>query len=247
MKKAFTWDRFDINFLKSIVYSEKTKSNLRPRTDINEKERLIPFMDRICERPDTHFVKHYRNEIAENFFAGSNHLVSFMKALEKHHYKNVKISSMDEMLANFKQLRMTSTVLTLIIAELYRHGKPALEDAEFSIFSTPKEIDLTTSIANELTLYDYQKEAVEKLRDFFIDKNNQSGILVMPTGSGKTRVATRFLLQDMVAEGWQIVWLTHRAMLIEQAADSIYNAAPIIKLAKIITHIFRCSYFLLNL
>lgn len=231
MKKAFTWDRFDINFLKSIVYSEKTKNNLRPKTDINEKERLIPFMDRICERPDTHFVKHYRNEIAENFFAGSNHLVSFMKALEKHHYKNVKISSMDEMLANFKQLRMTSTVLTLIIAELYRHGKPALEDAEFSIFSTPKEIDLTTSIANELTLYDYQKEAVEKLRDFFIDKNNQSGILVMPTGSGKTRVATRFLLQDMVAEGWQIVWLTHRAMLIEQAADSIYNAASIIKLA----------------
>ena len=65
MKKAFTWDRFDINFLKSIVYSEKTKNNLRPKTDINEKERLIPFMDRICERPDTHFVKHYRNEILQ--------------------------------------------------------------------------------------------------------------------------------------------------------------------------------------
>ena len=230
MKKGFSWEKFDTKFIKSIVYSERTKRNLCPRTEINDKERLIPFIDRICTKPDYHFIKHYRKEIIDNFFAGSNHLVSLMKALEKHRYSNVKVGSMDDMLEKLKQLRMTSTVLTLILAEMYLHGKPVLEDEEISIFTTPKNVDLTACIANELPLYDYQEAAVEKLREHFITKDNKAGILVMPTGSGKTRVATRFLLQDMVADGWQIVWLTHRAMLIDQAAYSVYNASPIVKL-----------------
>ncbi len=230
MKNTFTWERFDTTFLRSIVYSNKTNEKLRPKYDLKDKERLIAYMDRICKFPDNHFIKHYRNEIADNFFAGSNHLVSLMKALEKHNYKNVKLGSMDEMLENFKKLRLTSTVLTLIIAEFYRHGKPISADDEFSIFTLPKEIDLTKSVANELSLYDYQQTAVDKLNGFFKNEDKQAGILVMPTGSGKTRVATRFLLQDMVADGWQIIWLTHRAMLIDQAADAIYNSAPIIKL-----------------
>jgi superfamily II DNA or RNA helicase len=74
-------------------------------------------------------------------------------------------------------------------------------------------------------MYDYQTEANTALYNHFIRDNGRAGILSMPTGSGKTRVATRFLIETMVADGWQVVWLTHRAMLIEQTADSVYNSA----------------------
>lgn len=230
MKKSFTWEKFDVAFLKSIIYSSKTKQNLRPRTEIKNKDSMISYMDRICKKPDAHFVKHYRNEIADNFFAGSNHLISFTKALEKRNYKNVKLGSMEDMLETFKSLRMTSTVVDLIIKELYSQGKTVMVDEINSFFSVPKEIDLTSCVANELPLFNYQEKAVDKLEEFFFNQDNQAGILVMPTGSGKTRVATRFLLQNVVARGWQVIWLTHRSMLIEQTADSVYNASPIIKL-----------------
>jgi len=51
----------------------------------------------------------------------------------------------------------------------------------------------------------------------------------MPTGSGKTRTCVAFLLQHMLAEeGYQVIWLTHRHMLIDQTADTFFkNCATI--------------------
>lgn len=54
-------------------------------------------------------------------------------------------------------------------------------------------------------------------------------MLVLPTGSGKTRTAVYFLLHDMVSRGYQVVWLAHRYMLLEQAEDVFRNNAPLAK------------------
>ncbi len=98
------------------------------------------------------------------------------------------------------------------------------------MFQPPKRIDLEECIANPLPLFPYQEKAVAALIHHFFVEEQQAGVLVMPTGSGKTRVATRFLLQEAVGRGYHVLWLTHRSMLIEQAADSIYTASPIVKL-----------------
>lgn len=172
----------------------------------------------------------YYQEIMDGFFANSTHLVSIMKAFVKINYQGAKLGSMDEMLVCLKSFRLTTTVLRLILSEFYRQGKQTQLEDDVSIFTYPKTIDLTNSIANELPLFDYQEAAVSSLKEHFIENNQRAGVLQMPTGSGKTRMAVRFLLQDMVSRGYQVVWLTHRAMLIEQTADSIYQAAPIIKL-----------------
>lgn len=229
MKNNFTWEMFDLRFIKSIVYSEKTRQDLRPKREMNDVILLLPFIDRIVPYPDEKFVRHYRNELIEYFFARSTHLVNITKILEQKNYRGVKIGSMEEMLFNLRQLRLTSTVLTVIISELNKQGKSIPIDEDVSIFTYPKSIDLSKLAPKELSLYDYQMDAVDSLKDYFITKDEHAGILVMPTGSGKTRVATRFLLQEMVGRGYQVVWLTHRSMLIEQTADSIYSAAPIIK------------------
>lgn len=226
MSKKFFWELFNTTFIKSIVYSEKTKKSIRPCFDTDDKISLLPYIDEICPIPDEHFVRRYHNEILNNFLRGSTHLVSVVKALEKHRYRGVHVGSMDEMIEQISRLRLTSTVLKLILAELYREGDSRIsEDYEVSIFTSPKTIDLRSCIPDELSMYDYQTEANTALYNHFIRDNGRAGILSMPTGSGKTRVATRFLIETMVADGWQVVWLTHRAMLIEQTADAVYNSA----------------------
>ena len=226
MKQNFSWELFDSAFLQSICYSEKTKKTLRPRFETSDKDSLLPYIDSICPVPNAHFVRRYHTEILDHFFAGSTHLVSLIRALEKRHYRGVRVGNMDDMLLQAKRLRLTSTVLTLILSELYRAGSTRItEDSEVSIFTTPKEIDLTACIPDDLSMYDYQTDAVQALHHHFIEDNHSAGVLVMPTGSGKTRVATRFLLESMVAQGWQVIWLTHRAMLIEQTASSVYQTA----------------------
>ena len=74
---------------------------------------------------------------------------------------------------------------------------------------------MTKSIASDVPLYEFQKDAVEKLTSSFITENKSAGLLVMPTGSGKTRTAVYFLLKNLVSQGYQVVWLTHRHMLID--------------------------------
>lgn len=230
MKNSFSWENFDINFIRSVVYSEKTSTKNKPKdNDIDDIYLLLPYIDRIAEYPDKHFIRRYRTEITDHFIAGSVRLVNIIKALEKKNYHGVKTGSMEDMLLQFRGLRLTSSVLTLLAAELYRYGKKVIIDDDASIFCEPKTISLKECETDVIPLYDYQEEAVNRLIDSFINKGDGSGVLVMPTGSGKTRVAVRFLLQEMVGRGYQVIWLTHRALLIEQTADSVYKAAPIIK------------------
>lgn len=226
MKQKFSWELFDTAFLQSICYSEKTKKALRPRFETEDKDSLLPYIDSICPKPDAHFVRRYHAEIMDHFFSGSIHLVSFVRALEKRNYRGVRVGGLEDMLLQAKRLRLTSTVLTLILSELYRAGSTRItEDSEISIFTTPKEIDLTECIPDDPSMYDYQTDAIRALHHHFIEEDRSAGVLVMPTGSGKTRVATRFLLESIVAHGWQVIWLTHRATLIEQTASSVYQTA----------------------
>ncbi len=232
MRNKFDWGNFNTDFLKSILYSERTKSTYRPSPMTDDKERLVRYITSLCPKPDEHFVRRYRKEITEHFFAGSGRLYHLFEKLEKRHYSTAKTGSMDSMLEQLEHMRLTSTLLNLILAELRQAGKNKDSEAEMSIFTTPKRMDLSSCIPGDLPLKSYQKKAVESLKTYFLEQDKRAGMLVMPTGSGKTRVATYFLIKDMVAAGWQVIWLAHRHMLLEQTADSMYNgAAGLLKLA----------------
>lgn len=226
MSKRFSWENFSVPFIKSIVYSEKTKKANRPIFETDEKINLIPYISSICSRPDEHFVKRYHSEIIDNFVLDGVHLVNIIKALEKKKYSGARVGSIAEMTEQIKRFRLSTTVLTIILAELDKEGrKITSEDIDVSIFTFPKTLDLDGCISSDVPLHPYQADAVSALNEFFITKNSRAGILCMPTGSGKTRVASRFLIETAVAQGYQVIWLTHRSMLIDQAADALYNSA----------------------
>lgn len=77
---------------------------------------------------------------------------------------------------------------------------------------------------NPRQLYEHQEEALKKLDA--IDKRGEfRTLLVLPTGGGKTLTAAYWLLRNAVDNGKKILWLAHRHLLLEQAAEAFTRNA----------------------
>ena len=69
------------------------------------------------------------------------------------------------------------------------------------------------------SLHEYQKIACKALSAAFrLQKDAFKGLLVMPTGSGKTFTAVNWLIADVINQGKKVLWVAHRHELLEQAA-----------------------------
>lgn len=85
---------------------------------------------------------------------------------------------------------------------------------------------------NRTLIMPHQAEAVKAMTAYFqLDKRkeNRSGLVVMPTGSGKTYTAVNWLLNDAVVKGYRVIWLVHRQELVEQTFMEFRKQAPTLK------------------
>ena len=77
---------------------------------------------------------------------------------------------------------------------------------------------------NSRTPYEHQKMAMKAL-----DKMNReaafSTLVVIPTGGGKTYTASMWLLKNAIDKKKKILWIAHRQMLLDQAAESFQKFA----------------------
>lgn len=78
--------------------------------------------------------------------------------------------------------------------------------------------------SNARLLYEHQREAMANLNQIDLRKNFNS-LLVLPTGGGKTLTATWWLLKNVVDRGKKVLWIAHRHLLLEQAADTFQKNA----------------------
>lgn len=221
---AFSWNNFDEEFINSIVYSNKTRKELLPAHRTYDKNMLIPTMEKIAPYPTKQFVITYRSEIERKF------LIKHPEILENI-YKfqgSKKTDNYNVMLNELSKMPFGATIVNQYTIALSEIGCGSFE-WEQSVFSYPITIDITKTIANEVPMHDYQEDAVKELIKFYIDEDGSKGMLVMPTGSGKTRTAVYFLNKYLISKGYQVIWLTHRHMLIDQTADTFYNLSPVVK------------------
>jgi superfamily II DNA or RNA helicase len=73
----------------------------------------------------------------------------------------------------------------------------------------------------------YQKNALIAMADQFITKRStDAGIIVLPTGAGKTFIASYFNTEVIRQLGLKIIWVAHRDELIKQAIESHLKAEP---------------------
>ena len=77
---------------------------------------------------------------------------------------------------------------------------------------------------NPRQLYEHQEAAVKKL-DAMNKKSDFRTLLVLPTGGGKTLTAAHWLLRNAVDKGKKILWIAHRHLLLEQAAEAFARNA----------------------
>jgi superfamily II DNA or RNA helicase len=68
----------------------------------------------------------------------------------------------------------------------------------------------------------HQEKALSALTAWYdkLSNNGRAGILVLPTGGGKTFTAIRFLTEGPLSDGYKVLWLAHTHHLLEQAFHS---------------------------
>ncbi len=74
----------------------------------------------------------------------------------------------------------------------------------------------------------HQVEAHSKMADFFAEAGKR-GILVLPTGAGKTYTAVHWLLKNVVAQKKKILWLADQSFLLEQARNEFKENILLVK------------------
>ena len=77
---------------------------------------------------------------------------------------------------------------------------------------------------NARSPYEHQKQAMANL-DTIDETSNYSTLVVLPTGGGKTYTASSWLLRHAVNQHKKVLWIAHRQMLLDQAAESFQKYA----------------------
>lgn len=143
---------------------------------------------------------------------------------------NISGRSFNDKLKSLMRKTTSSTLIMAYINVLHNIAGIETDFTKYSKFKTTVALRMSDTKAEEIGLHDFQEEAVERLRNHFITEDKNSGIMVMPTGSGKTRTSSYFLIKEMISQGYQVIWIAHRHMLIDQAADCFYDFAGLSKI-----------------
>ncbi len=78
-----------------------------------------------------------------------------------------------------------------------------------------------------VTLHHHQLAAQDRLSAHFLNNRKQAGLVVVPTGGGKTLLAAHWLLSNHIANGGRVLWLAHRRSLLRQAFNAFRRIANV--------------------
>lgn len=85
--------------------------------------------------------------------------------------------------------------------------------------------------------YEHQKKAMQCM-DIINKEDSYSTLVVLPTGGGKTYTATLWLLKNAIDKKKKVLWIAHRQMLLEQAAESFQKYA----FSEMLPHVSSFNY-----
>lgn len=71
--------------------------------------------------------------------------------------------------------------------------------------------------------YVHQKEAMNKLSKAVLEIDDYKGLLVIPTGGGKTLTAVQWILKNVLNNGSKVLWIAHRHELLDQALKTFID------------------------
>ena len=221
----FKWSDYPIEFLQMVLVKETANDEAaKKRLEFywDKKEVLSGMLSYIYPKPNYDFITRYRALIEQELFVQNEEVLR-----ELCRAAGIKGRKLNERYSALFTKPMSETLIEKYQTAMDSIAARRITYDENSKFKHTIPIDMKITPYEDVPLYDFQKEAVEKLKTHF-EKNN-AGMLIMPTGSGKTRTADYFVIHDMISQGYQVIWLCHRHMLIDQAATGFYNFAGLAK------------------
>lgn len=96
----------------------------------------------------------------------------------------------------------------------------------------PKQALLCDGQRRTYPLYAFQQEAIETIERAYQQMSRMRGLLVLPTGGGKTTTAVEWVMPHLL-KGTRVLWLAHRHELLEQALRTFQRTARYAKHAPI--------------
>ena len=223
--KRFNWSNFGAEFLQKVLESPETSAKKRPSHQINDPDSLAAFVDALATAPDQDFIRKYRHVIENVLFKNDPHALvrTHNRLTGEKKSMNLPAPELDEVFAGLTRKHLSQRMVSAYANTLLQIGR-VQNDVDFiSPYSSPLTVNLAKTEFQERRMFPYQEKAVADLEKHFQARGNQTALLVMPTGSGKTFTAISYLLEKMVAGGYQVVWLTHRHMLVDQPADDFFQ------------------------
>ncbi len=74
-----------------------------------------------------------------------------------------------------------------------------------------------------ITPREHQIAAWDRMSGHYLHEGKQAGVVVVPTGGGKTVLAAHWLLEHHIRHGGRVLWLAHRRSLLRQAMSTFHS------------------------
>jgi len=129
-------------------------------------------------------------------------------------------------MARLGKQRRTEKLMDAVLDALLAAGRATALPDDNKLMAT---MHVPTSGGTPYELFPYQREVVDQIRRHAKAKQRPHGLVVMPTGSGKTKTVVRWLVDEQIGAGRKVLWVTHRTELLQQTARTFIEAAPLLK------------------
>ncbi len=131
------------------------------------------------------------------------------------------------MLRQLRKCNVNKNMRQLLLLALHEAGESTKPADSWRVLHAVMHLS-TRDHALGKPLHPHQRHVVKDLEKRWADQRmDMRGLVVMPSGSGKTRTTVDWLLTGPVSEGCKVLWLTHSVYLLEQTAGVFQDQAPL--------------------
>lgn len=188
---------------------------------IRQKDVVLPLS------PTQDLIKKHRKTIDDHFWSKyKSSAIEIVLELASMGIGSGNPSEYNNPVDYLKTCRTSKTLIKLYLKTIRKIGRG---DKTMEELNSSFNINLDTANMPDEKPFNFQQDAIDKLTAYYNSDQKEPNVeklgwkpalLVMPTGSGKTMTAMWFLLDKLVKNGYKVLWLTHRDLLLEQAADT---------------------------
>ena len=220
-KYRFSWEPFDDATVEAVALA----CGFEP-----DGETAREWLSRRWARPDEDLVRMAKGALERTWLPGCPYLRDFVRQL-----LDRRLGPMNQPVTRTEHVeyiakcRNTSRFRRLLLYYLTSYGEEQPEaDAVGAVKLGHAYLDPAKQPLDLRKPFPHQQEAWDRLSASLARGSAGGGfpgLLVMPTGSGKTFTAVRWLMENVVARGGRVMWVAHREVLLEQAYDCFTHLA----------------------